>query len=243
MSALIVIPAYNEEAALPGTVATLQSLPKGFEVLIVNDGSRDNTAVIAEQLALTSRIPVHVVHLPVNSGIGAAVQTGYRYAAEQGRFRYVIQFDGDGQHDARYLVPLIEKCDRENLDLCIGSRFLTETPEGFQSTYSRRIGIRFFAKLIGLLSGIRVTDPTSGYRCAGPRAWQRFAEHYPEDYPEPEALFWCARNHLRVSELPVIMHERQGGVSSIRQLKAAYYMIKVSMAILFDRMRRVEVAT
>jgi glycosyltransferase involved in cell wall biosynthesis len=228
MSALIVIPAFNEEDALNGTVATLQSLPAGFEVLIVNDGSRDKTGPLAEQLARTSRVPLHVVHLPVNSGIGAAVQTGYRYALERGSFKYVIQFDGDGQHDANYLVPLVEKCDREALDLCIGSRFLTETPEGFQSTYSRRIGIRF-------------TDPTSGYRCAGPRAWQRFAEHYPEDYPEPEALFWCARNRLRVAELPVIMHERQGGVSSIRQLKAVYYMIKVSMAILFDRMRRVEV--
>lgn len=243
MTALIVIPAFNEEAALAGIVASLQDLPSGFEVLIVNDGSTDQTGSLAEQLARTSRIPLHVVHLAVNSGIGAAVQTGYRYAAEKGRFKYVIQFDGDGQHDARYLVPMVQKCEAEGLDLCIGSRFLAATSEGFQSTYSRRIGIRFFAKLIGLLSGQRVTDPTSGYRCAGPRTWQHFAKHYPEDYPEPETLFWCARNHLKVAELPVIMHERQGGVSSIRQLKALYYMIKVSMAILFDRLRRLEVRT
>jgi len=121
MSTLIVIPAFNEEDALSGTVANLQSLPSGFEVLIVNDGSKDNTGLLAEQLARESKVPLHVVHLPVNSGIGAAVQTGYRYAAERNSYKYVIQFDGDGQHDASYLVPLVEKCERENLDLCIGS--------------------------------------------------------------------------------------------------------------------------
>lgn len=242
MRNLIVIPAFNEEEALPATVERLQRLPAGFEILIVNDGSTDRTRDVAESLANTSRLPLQVVHLPVNCGIGVAVQTGYRFAVADGGYDYVIQFDADGQHDAEFLPALVDRCRREQLDLCVGSRFLRDFGPGSRSTVTRRIGIRFFAWLIGLMSGTKVTDPTSGFRCLGPRAWRRFADSYPEDYPEPESLFWCARNKLRVGELPVRMFERQGGVSSIRKLKAAYYMVKVSLAILFDRIRRMEAA-
>ena len=242
MRHLIVIPAYNEEEALPQTVARLQRLPDGFEILIVNDGSKDRTKDVASALVATSRLPIHVAHLPVNCGIGVAVQTGYRFAVIDGGSRYVIQFDADGQHDADYLAALVDQAERDGLDLCVGSRFIHDFGPGSRSTFSRRIGIRFFAWLIGAMSGATVTDPTSGFRCLGPRAWRRFADSYPEDYPEPESLFWCARNGLKVGELPVRMFERQGGVSSIRKLKAAYYMIKVSLAILFDRIRGSELA-
>ncbi|HKA06743.1 MAG TPA: glycosyltransferase family 2 protein [Gemmataceae bacterium] len=241
MRNLIVMPAFNEEEALPQTVARLQSLPPGFEILIVNDGSVDRTKEVANGLAASSRLPLHVAHLPVNCGIGVAVQTGYRFAVIDGGFQNVIQFDADGQHDADFIRALVDRCNREQLDLCVGSRFLRDFGPGSRSTFSRRIGIRFFAWLIGVMSGVRVTDPTSGFRCLGPRAWQRFADSYPEDFPEPESLFWCARNGLKVGELPVRMFERQGGVSSIRKLKAAYYMVKVSLAIVFDRIRRTEV--
>lgn len=240
MRNLIVLPAFNEQEALPKTFAALdRHLTDDFEVLVVDDGSTDATGDVAERLATRFRLPVHVAHLPVNSGIGVAVQTGYRFAAERGGYRYVIQFDADGQHDAATLAPLVDCCERDGLDLCVGSRFLSPTG-GFRSTFARRIGIRFFAGLIGLLSGVRVTDPTSGLRCAGPRAWRRFADYYPEDYPEPESLFWCARNGLRVGELPVAMHERQGGVSSIRRFRSAYYVLKVTMSIVFDRIRKKE---
>lgn len=242
MTDLIVIPAYNEEGALPGTLASLQHLPGDFEVLVVNDGSRDRTGAVAEQLAEQSPIPIRVIHLPLNSGIGVAVQSGYRYALERGGYRYVIQFDADGQHPAESLARLVDHAEQSGLDLCIGSRFIDPQNGGFQSTYSRRFGIRFFAWLIGMLSGVPVTDPTSGFRCAGPRAWRRFADHYPEDYPEPESLFWCARNGLKVAEIPVRMKERQAGVSSIRRFRAIYYMVKVSMSILFDRIRGSESA-
>jgi glycosyltransferase involved in cell wall biosynthesis len=242
MRHLIVIPAFNEEVALPQTVTRLQRLPAGFEILVVNDGSTDRTKDVANALGASSRLPFHVAHLPVNCGIGVAVQTGYRFAVIDGGYRYVIQFDADGQHDADYLSALVEQADRDGLDLCVGSRFIRDFGPGSRSTFSRRIGIRFFAWLIGVMSGAKVTDPTSGFRCLGPRAWRRFADSYPEDYPEPESLFWCARNGLRVGELPVRMFERQGGVSSIRKLKAAYYMVKVSLAILFDRIRGSELA-
>lgn len=240
MRNLIVIPAYNEEEALSKTIERLQRLPAGYEILIVNDGSKDRTRDVAEKLAQTSRLPLQVVHLPVNCGIGVAVQTGYRFAVADGRFNYVIQFDADGQHDAEFLPALVEQCELDQLDLCVGSRFLRDFGPGSRSTFSRRIGIRFFAWLIGAMSGTKVTDPTSGFRCLGPHAWRRFADSYPEDFPEPESLFWCARNKLRVGELPVRMFERQGGISSIRKLKAAYYMVKVSLAIVFDRIRRLE---
>lgn len=237
---LIVIPAYNEETALPKTIAGLQALPDGYEIVIVNDGSSDRTGEVAEQLRGTSRLPLHVVQLPFNCGIGVAVQTGFRFALQRKIYRYVIQFDADGQHDAAAIPALVETCAREGLDLCVSSRFLAEESDGDRSTALRRVGIRFFAWLIGRLTGTRCTDPTSGLRCAGPRAWRWFARHYPEDYPEPEALFWCVRNGLRVGEIPVRMHARQGGVSSIRRWRTVYYMVKVSFAILLDKLRAKE---
>jgi glycosyltransferase involved in cell wall biosynthesis len=238
MKHLVVIPAYNEEEALPRTVADLQSLSDDFEILIVNDGSRDRTEQAAHELASKSRLALHVVNLPMNCGIGVAVQTGYLYAAGHGDYyTCVLQFDADGQHDAADIPPMVNECLDRQLDLCVGSRFLKLDEGAFRSTFLRRVGIRFFSWLIGLLSGVRVTDPTSGFRCAGPRAWARFARSYPEDYPEPESLFWCARNRLRIGEVPVRMRQRQAGVSSIRRLRIAYYMLKVSLSIILDRLR------
>jgi glycosyltransferase involved in cell wall biosynthesis len=237
---LVVIPAYNEEEALPRSVAALDQLPPEYEILVVNDGSRDRTGAVADRLAGEVKRPVFVVHLPMNSGIGAAVQTGYLFALQRGGYEYVIQFDGDGQHPAEAIPELVRECRDRGLDLCVGSRFLNPAGGGFRSTFARRIGIRFFAALISLLTGSRITDPTSGFRCAGERAWRSFARRYPEDYPEPESLFWCARNGFKVGELAVNMHERQGGVTSIRQLRVVYYMVKVSLAILMDGLRRKE---
>jgi glycosyltransferase involved in cell wall biosynthesis len=239
MRCLVVIPAFNEEEALPKTLRSLQALPDYFDILVVNDGSRDRTREVAETEAQSSRPTIRVVTLPLNCGIGVAVQTGYLYAQKSDAYKYVIQFDADGQHDPAFLPRLVQECEDRQLDVCIGSRFLEN--QGFQSTFQRRMGIRFFAWLIGALSGAKVTDPTSGLRCVGPPVWKRFAQHYPEDFPEPESLFWCARNKLQIGEIPVVMHDRQGGVSSLQHAwKPAYYMIKVTTAILLDRLRRKE---
>jgi glycosyltransferase involved in cell wall biosynthesis len=234
---LVVIPAFNEEASLGNTLAALDVLPDGYEVVVVNDGSTDRTGEVAERAARSSRRPVRVVQLPANGGIGVAVQTGYQFALADGGYEYVIQCDADGQHDPGLIPALVAECRVRGLDLCVGSRFLG-TGDGYRSTPLRRVGIRVFVWLIGRLAGVRLTDPTSGFRCAGPRAWRRFARHYPEDYPEPESLFWCARNRFRVGEVPVRMHPRAGGASSIRSWRSAYYMAKVSLAILIDRLRR-----
>lgn len=236
---LVIIPAYNEAEALGACVEGLCRDVPAAGVLVVNDGSVDGTGRIAE--ALAARLPaVRVLHLPVNSGIGAAVQSGLIYAARNG-YAAAIQYDGDGQHDARFIPVMLEAARCQELDLVVGSRFLDLADDTCKSTFLRRIGIRFFAFLIGLLTGTTVTDPTSGFRVYGRRAIVFFSRHYPDDYPEPEALFWCVRNGLRVGEVPVRMRERQGGVSSIRYFLTAYYMVKVTLAILVDRLRSREV--
>lgn len=236
---LVIIPAYNEAEALGACVEGLCRDVPGTDVLVVNDGSADGTGHIAE--ALAARLPaVRVVHLPVNSGIGVAVQSGLIYAARNG-YAAAIQYDGDGQHEARFIPVMLEAARRQGLDLVVGSRFLDLADDAFKSTFLRRIGIRFFSYLIGLLTGAKVTDPTSGFRVYGRRAVEFFARHYPDDYPEPEALFWCVRNGLRVGEVAVRMRARQGGVSSLRCFGMGYYMIKVTLAILMDRLRSREV--
>ena len=232
---LIVVPAYNEAGALLPTLQRLDRLPPQFEILVVDDGSTDETGPIAECFASSSRLPCHVVRLTGNHGIGIAVQTGYQFALADGRFHYVIQFDGDGQHEADCIEDLIRNCREHQLDLCIGSRFLGVGH--YRATFWRRVGIRFLSVLISSLGVTRITDPTSGFRCASPTAWQAFAQRYPEDYPEPESLYWCLRNRLRVAEIPVHMYSRQAGISSIGRWRSVYYMCKVTLAILVDVLR------
>lgn len=236
---LIVIPALDEEHALPNTIAKLQDLPDDYELLVINDGSSDATGRVALELAKTSRLPLYVLNLAWNSGIGVAVQTGYLFALDKGGYEYVIQFDADGQHDAGCIQLLVEECRSRRLDMCVGSRFLANSGE-FRSTFWRRQGIRFFSTLISVLTQMKITDPTSGFRCAGPRAWQSFANRYPDDYPEPESLYWCIRNKFRVAEVPVLMHQRKTGMSSIHSFQSLYYMCKVTLAILVDVLRAKE---
>lgn len=238
MKILVLVPAYNEEAALAATVESLLTR-EGYDILIVNDGSIDRTAQIAAELAAAHKSRVQHISMSSNVGIGGAVQSGFIYASRHD-YDVAVQYDGDGQHSIDSLPDLISHAIEHKLDLCVGSRFLIED-NTFRSTYLRRIGIRFFAWLIGLLTGVQVTDPTSGYRVYSRAALTYFSRYYPDDYPEPEALVCCARNGLKVGEFPVRMHARQGGRSSIRYFHSLYYMVKVTAAILIDRIRRKEV--
>ena len=236
---LMVIPAYNEEDALEACVDRLVKCCPDVDVLIINDGSVDRTFEIGQ--GLSNRFPqVSVISLPMNSGIGATVQTGMIYAERHG-YRQAIQYDGDGQHRPEYIKDMLSAAKEKGLDLCVGSRFLDSDSDNFKSTALRRVGIKFFSSLISMLRGTKVTDPTSGFRVYGKRAISFFSTHYPDDYPEPEALFWCARNGLNVGEISVVMQERQGGESSIRSLKSVYYMVKVTIAICVDRIRGREI--
>ena len=230
MKSLVIIPAYNEEKSIEKVICDIRENAPSFDFIIVNDCSNDDTIGVCKK----NRFPV--LDLPVNLGIGGAVQTGYLYACQNG-YDVAVQFDGDGQHMAEYLPAMRERLEQENLDMIIGSRFLEK--EGFQSTGMRRFGIRFFTGLIRLLTGKQILDPTSGMRMVNRETMSYFASHYPKDYPEPESVVALLKQNKKVEELPVIMRERETGVSSISPLKSIYYMIKVTLAILVERLRGV----
>ena len=175
-----------------------------------------------------------MLNLPVNLGIGGAVQTGYLYGWRQG-YDVAVQVDGDGQHDPMFLGKMAEYLEKENLDMVIGSRFIEK--KGFQSSGARRVGIRYFSWLIHLLTRVRITDPTSGLRMVNRKIMKEFSLNYPKDYPEPESVVAIICRGYQVKEIPVIMRERMGGVSSISMKKSLYYMVKVSLAILFEKIR------
>ncbi len=229
---LVIIPAFNEAGNIEKTVQEVLGAPNlgaSVTVLVINDGSLDDTALRAEHAG------AKVVSLPFNLGIGGAVQTGYRFAFKNG-FDIAIQVDGDGQHDPAYLAQLVAPLVDGSADMVVGSRFL-EGKAGFRSSFYRRIGIRFFSFLIRFLTGIRVTDPTSGFRACGRGLIELFAGYYPLDFPEPEAVVVASRMGRRVIEVPVVMRARASGKSSINAVKSVYYMIKVTAAILLHMIK------
>jgi glycosyltransferase involved in cell wall biosynthesis len=230
---LIVIPCYNEEASLPSLLPELLStaLPNSYqlEALIVNDCSKDNTSAVAKKYKAT------VVDLPINLGIGGAVQTGILYARDN-NFDIAIQLDGDGQHPPKELSKLIGHHLETGANVVIGSRFLEK--EGFQSSFVRRLGINYFHWVNRLLTGLQIYDSTSGFRLFDRKAIELAAVNYPDEYPEPESLVVFSKAGLKVAEVAVIMAERRGGQSSIRSFGSLYYCFKVSLAMLFSFIRK-----
>lgn len=229
MKKLVIIPAYNEMENIIATVNDIKENAKDFDYVIINDKSTDDTLEICKQNNL------NVVNLSLNLGIGGAVQTGYCYAFEN-NYDIAVQFDGDGQHDASYLGKMSDYLVENKLNMLIGSRFIDK--EGFQSSSMRRFGIKFFTMLIKLLTGKKITDPTSGFRMCDKEVIKVFANAYPKDYPEPETVVKILCYNMKVEEMPVVMRERQQGVSSISPKKSIYYMLKVTLAIFIERIRR-----
>ena len=229
MKKLVIIPAYNEKDSIVNTVKDIKDNAQGFDYIVVNDCSTDNTYDVCVENGLK------VINLPLNLGIGGAVQTGYLYAFQNG-YDIAIQFDGDGQHDAAYLNEMADYLVKNECDMVIGSRFIEK--EGFQSSFIRRVGIKYFTFLIHLLTGKTITDPTSGMRMCNRRTIEMFAKEYPIDYPEPESTVRLIRHKRKIEEVPVIMRERAEGVSSLSSVRhSVYYMIKVSIAILVEKWR------
>lgn len=229
MKKIVIIPAYNEQGSIVETIKDIKTNAPEFDYIVINDCSKDNTLKICREKG------IHVLNLPINLGIGGAVQTGYLYAYRN-NYDIAVQFDGDGQHDAKFLEMMAETLERDKLDMVIGSRFIEN--EGFQSSAVRRFGIRFFEVFIKILFGQRITDATSGMRMCNRKVMGLFIKDYPKDYPEPETVSRLLRHKYKVKEVPVVMRERQAGVSSISSLgKSVYYMCKVSLAILIERLR------
>ncbi len=224
---LVLIPCYNEEANIVKTVERLRELCPDVDYLVINDCSTDRSA------ALLKEHGYEYLDLPVNLGIGGGIQCGYVYA-NANNYDVTVQMDGDGQHDPAYLMHIVEPVLNGELDMCIGSRFIRH--EGFQTSFMRRVGIRFLSGMIFLLCGQRLLDVTSGFRATGRAMTEYFARNYAADYPEPESNLAACLAGFRVGEVPVIMRERQGGVSSISSFKSAYYMIKVSLSLIIDRL-------
>ena len=226
---LIIIPAFNEARTLPGLINRLSILYPSYDIAVVNDGSSDDT------VAVVAPTPARLVTLPCNLGIGGAMQTGFRIARNEG-YDIAVQVDGDGQHPAEQVHLLVSAVLQSGCDIAIGSRFLSGS--GFQSTLSRRLGIRIFSVWLSAICHTRITDATSGFRALNRRATALLSANYAEDYPEVEAIVVAHRAGLRICEVPVEMSARSEGVSSIGGLRSLGYMFKVSLAILMYSLRR-----
>jgi glycosyltransferase involved in cell wall biosynthesis len=220
---LVIVPAFNEAKNLPRVLANLREAAPECDVCVVDDGSTDDTSRIARASGVT------VLQLPLNLGIGGAVQSGYLWA-QRHDYDVAIQIDGDGQHDPAFIREVVKPLAAGSADMVVGSRFLSEG--GFRSTTARRAGIRYLSWVLRVRCGARASDPTSGFRAAGRKAIQLFARLYPSDYPEPEAIALIRRHSLTVSDVAVTMREREHGESSINLWRSLYYFVKVSLALL-----------
>jgi glycosyltransferase involved in cell wall biosynthesis len=226
---LAILPALNEEANVGRVIEEIRAYDPDFEIVVVDDGSKDRTSEVAAEHGAI------VLRLPFNLGIGGAVQTGYQYALEHG-FELAIQVDGDGQHDPSEIASVLEPILDGRADLSVGTRFAEGG--GYRGTRVRRVGIRIFAWVVSLMVGQRVSDTTSGFRAVNRKALWLFAAQYPHDYPEVESIVLLSRHGLRMVEVPVQMRVRETGNSSITTLRAAYYMIKVLLALFIGLFRR-----
>jgi glycosyltransferase involved in cell wall biosynthesis len=225
---LIIVPAYNEQGNILKVIRDIRESIADSDILVINDCSRDSTSSIAKAAG------VKVVDLPYNLGIGGAVQTGFKYAYAKG-YEYAVQIDGDGQHSPNQVDKLLNEMIRTNSDMVIGSRFLDI--QSFRTTRTRRFGIKVFEVLFRLLIHTKVTDSTSGFRLYNKKSIALLSKHYPDDYPEPDAIILLKKHGLRFCEIGVEMRHREHGASSITLIKSPYYMVKVILSIFFSYVR------
>jgi glycosyltransferase involved in cell wall biosynthesis len=229
---LVIVPAFNEVAAIASTVDAIHRAAPDFDVLVIDDGSSDATAQRA------SAAGAAVLRMPFNLGIGGAMQGGYMYALERG-YEVAVQVDGDGQHDPHHIHDLLARLRSDSeLNMVTGSRFLDRDDEGYRSSATRRVGIRLFSWVVSLITKQRVTDPTSGFRMTNRRGIELFARDYPHDYPEVEAIVLMHAHRLHSCEIPVQMRPRLTGESAISSSQSIYYMVKVLLAVFVGLFRR-----
>lgn len=228
---LIVVPAFNEEENIGGVIADVRRVVSFADVLVVNDGSSDATATIAKQAG------ARVVSLPTNLGYGVALQTGFKYALRRG-YDYVVQMDADGQHEVTCVVDLIDEIRRGTADVVLGSRFLGAS--GFNPSFARRLGILLFRRIVSLVSGEQISDPTSGFQALNRQVLKLYAtEAYPVDFPDADVLIMLHFAGFTVREIPVVMYPKVAANKSMHSgLKPLYYVFKMFLSILVTLMRR-----
>lgn len=235
MKILLIIPSYNEEDNVLNNYNKIVDYNKKndtkYEAIIINDGSVDKT----EEICVKNNIPhVRLIH---NLGIGGAVQTGYKYALEHD-YDIAVQFDGDGQHDIRYVKDIIKPIVDGHADMVIGSRFIDKSSSDFKSSKARRMGISIISFFMKIVTGKKIYDTTSGFRAVNKKLISEFSNNYPVEYPEPVSTTRVLKNNYIVDEVPVSMNERENGVSSISAWKSVYYMINVVLSIIIIGFRR-----
>ncbi|MDP9173345.1 MAG: glycosyltransferase family 2 protein [Planctomycetota bacterium] len=228
LKCLILVPAFNESQSVGKLVRRLNRLLPGYDVLVIDDGSTDDTV---------RQVPpgTAVVSLPFNLGIGGAMQTGYRYA-DLNRYDVAVQVDGDGQHRPSEVCNLVAALQSTGADLVLGSRFLAR--KNFKQSLTRMTGIRVLSTWIRILCGLKITDCTSGFRAVNRRVIQAYAHWYPEDYPEPEVVLLLHRSKFKVVEIPARMRRRMYGKSSISLARGLFYVLKVGICLALDTIRQ-----
>lgn len=228
---LVVIPALNEEASLRTLAASMREALPGVPVLVVNDGSTDNTGLLARELGAC------VLDMPHNVGVGCAMQAGYQYAARHG-YEAVLRIDSDGQHPPAEAPKLIRRHLETGADLVVGTRYGERGRH--ISTAFREAGSHFLARFLSVICRTQVTDPTSGFWLVSSPLLHAFAREFPTDYPEPEGIALLRRLGYSYAEAPVAFRERRHGRSSIGFIDAIYFIVKVGIALVVDRVRRID---
>lgn len=233
---VIIIPAYNEERAIAGVVAAVKKMYPVIDIAVVDDGSSDGTAHMAGNAGAI------VLSHPFNMGYGVALQTGYKYAIRNG-YTFLVQMDGDGQHDPACIQTVLQPVKDGTLDVVLGSRFLDGN--SYSPSLVRMIGIRFFRLLVRLLSGKSVTDPTTGFQATNKKVLSVFIQDiFPVDYPDADVVVMLSGMDFKIGEVPVVMHpNRQGKSMHGRPLKVMYYIFKMVLSMFLTKMRKYPVST
>jgi glycosyltransferase involved in cell wall biosynthesis len=226
---LVIIPAFNEADAIGGVVSQCHARAPDFDVLVIDDGSSDATAAIAAQCGAT------VLRHPFNMNYGAALQTGYRYAARYG-YAVAVQLDADGQHDPADAPRLADPILSGRADVVLGSRFLEHST--YEMPVLRRIGSHWFRFLVRAITGLSVTDPTTGLQGLSRNVLELYSSDvFPIDYPDADMLVLLRRNGFRIEEVPVQMKQRADSRSMHAGLGVLYYVYKMSLSILMNAFR------
>ena len=221
---LIVIPAYNESMNISSVLDSIDNLKLNIDVLVVNDGSLDNTEEIVMKKGHK------IISLPINLGYGMACQTGFKYAVQK-EYKYVIQFDGDGQHSPEDIPVLMETLYKGNCDIVIGTRFLSE--KSFKIGTLKKIAIGILKFFIKISTGQKITDPSSGFQGLNNKAFSYYSikNNYPEDFPDADVIINMLQHGFTIKEVPATFLEREAGESMHSGLKPIYYFAKMTLSI------------